>query len=53
VAKLSESLFGVDAVQGHQHAFGLLYDGSALQRAVDGIGHVAGGFEAREVTYRA
>ena len=50
LAEKIKSLVGVDAVNGHQHALGLLDGGAVFQSALDGFGDIALGLKAGEIT---
>ena len=49
LAQQIESLVGVDAVNGHQHALRLLDGGTVFQGTLNGFGDIALGLEAGEV----
>ena len=49
LAQEVEGSVGVDAKDGHEHAFGLFDGGAGVEGALDAVGDVAGGFEAGKV----
>lgn len=49
LAEKVKGLVGIDAVDSHEHAFGLFDGGAGLQGTLNAVGDVAGGLEAGEV----